>query len=91
MDDYLEKDPNARAAIDQLDYAHFEPTMPSWYECRQILRSYFQKVTTEFNEKMAHDDYSQYSPEVRTEVILKEYLGAANRDINAKLDLNAKN
>lgn len=47
MDSYLKQDPNARAAIDQLDVASYEPSIPAWYECRQILRNYVQKVMTE--------------------------------------------
>ncbi len=89
MKDYLDSDPNARAAIEQLDYAYFEPTLPAWYECRQILRNYFQKVTTEYNEKMAHSDYEHMARNERTRAILQEYLQRANSEINDKLTVSA--
>ena len=89
MEKYLESDPNARAAIDQLNYAFFEPTLPAWYECRQILRNYFQKVTTEFNEKMG-SEYPELDKPARTRAILMDYLKRANTEINDKLRVSAE-
>lgn len=83
MEKYLEQDPNARAAIDQLEYAYFEPTLPAWYECRQILRNCFQKVTTEYPELDIN------SPQERR-AALRRYLEVATKEINRKLEISAK-
>ncbi len=44
MKRYLEMDPAAMAPIREMDYAYFEPALPQWYECRQILNSYIEKT-----------------------------------------------
>jgi len=82
MASYLETDPNARAAIEMLDYAYYEPTTPAWYECRQILRNYFQKVTTEYPDLKVDS-----RPERRR--ILADYMRRATVEIDRKLQISA--
>jgi multiple sugar transport system substrate-binding protein len=47
MTDYLKKDPMLKAALDQLEYAYFEPRTSKWYECRQIIGDILDKAFTE--------------------------------------------
>lgn len=47
MKEHLQRDPNAWAAIKQMDWAYFEPRLPAWYECRQILNSMLERVLAE--------------------------------------------
>ena len=78
MKEYLQKDPNSRAAIDQMDAAFFEPVFPAWYECRQVLKNYFQKITTELGADMP-------DTEEETRAELSKYLKRMTDEINRKL------
>lgn len=78
MKDYIKDDPNSAAAIDQIDVACFEPVFPAWYECRQVLKNYFQKITTEVGADMPETE-----AEVKKE--LSVYLDRMTSEINHKL------
>jgi ABC-type glycerol-3-phosphate transport system substrate-binding protein len=79
MKDYLKKDPNSAAAIDQIDVASFEPVFPAWFECRQILKNYFQKITTEVGADMP-------PTEAEVKASLSVYLKRMTKEINNKLE-----
>jgi len=78
MKEYLDKDPNSQAAISQMDAACFEPIFPAWYECRQILKNYFQKITTEVGADMPETEEG-----VKKKLMV--YLNDMTAEINRKL------